>query len=680
MNTCPAHRLWSGATLLLLATQLSGYAADPLDQWQWRNPLPSGNGLEAVRYGNGMFVAVGDGGTILSSTDTTNWTSRYLGSIYGAAMGYTLSSIAWGAGTWTAVGGGQPPGGGSFPVIVTSTDLATWAQQSAPSNSSFGVSHLDRMIYDDGQFIAVGGGGNPEAMQPMAAILTSPDGVHWSHRDSGTDQTSWMGLAYGNGVFLAVGLQGGTLRSTDGANWSFYQTAIPISPGLAFGDGRFVALTGGPAYSSPDGLAWSRISSLLSASWLMHGGGQFVATDGARIWTSPDATNWTGRGLATTGHIWDIAYGEGKFVAVGSGALSVSTNGSRWLNLAAAVTTTLINAATYGEGSFVAVGDQSTILRSADGAKWTRIAAGSPSAPDLYAAAYGGGTFVAVGSRGLVLVSTNGIDWSSATNTGDTLLPDVIYANGQFLAVGSNGTILTSADGSVWRSTGSQDLGPLAGVAYGDGLYVVGNGTGVLTSPDAMHWSEPETIVTNFDLLWVKTLAYGGGRFIAAGYGGHIWDSTNAVDWVPVNSGTSADLYHAAYANGTFLVVGDAGTILSSTNGTDWISHDAGTMNYLSGAAYGNNTFVVVGVGGTILQSAELAPVGARLSAVPGWSPGGFGLTLSAPAAGQWEIEGSTDLLNWTALGSLVGTSVPSVFIDRQATNLSRRFYRAVGR
>jgi hypothetical protein len=34
--------------------------ADPLDQWTWRNPLPQGNSLFGIAYGNNQFVAVGD--------------------------------------------------------------------------------------------------------------------------------------------------------------------------------------------------------------------------------------------------------------------------------------------------------------------------------------------------------------------------------------------------------------------------------------------------------------------------------------------------------------------------------------------------------------------------------------------------------------------------------------------
>jgi len=42
-------------------------SADPLDHWHWRNPLPQGNNLLGMAYGNCTFIAVGDLGTILQS-------------------------------------------------------------------------------------------------------------------------------------------------------------------------------------------------------------------------------------------------------------------------------------------------------------------------------------------------------------------------------------------------------------------------------------------------------------------------------------------------------------------------------------------------------------------------------------------------------------------------------------
>jgi len=44
-----------------------GPYSDALNIWHWRNPLPQGNNLSTVTYGNGTFIAVGDGGIILQS-------------------------------------------------------------------------------------------------------------------------------------------------------------------------------------------------------------------------------------------------------------------------------------------------------------------------------------------------------------------------------------------------------------------------------------------------------------------------------------------------------------------------------------------------------------------------------------------------------------------------------------
>ena len=66
---------------LLLFTEI--VRADPLDTWTWRNPLPTGDDLNGIAYGNGQFVAVGGGNamglyeiTILTSSNGVSWVQR----------------------------------------------------------------------------------------------------------------------------------------------------------------------------------------------------------------------------------------------------------------------------------------------------------------------------------------------------------------------------------------------------------------------------------------------------------------------------------------------------------------------------------------------------------------------------------------------------------------------------
>jgi hypothetical protein len=60
--------------------------------------LGTNNWLEGVTYGNGLFVAVGKNGTILTSPDGVNWTERTSPAKAG------LNGVTYGNGLFVAVG------------------------------------------------------------------------------------------------------------------------------------------------------------------------------------------------------------------------------------------------------------------------------------------------------------------------------------------------------------------------------------------------------------------------------------------------------------------------------------------------------------------------------------------------------------------------------------------------
>ncbi len=102
--------------LFLMVTAVTAYAGN-LDPWHWRNPLPQGHTLRGEVYGNGQFVALGDGGTILTSTDGASWMMQTSGTTS------TLNGVASGAGIFVAVGAGG--------TIVTSTTGSTWTARTS---------------------------------------------------------------------------------------------------------------------------------------------------------------------------------------------------------------------------------------------------------------------------------------------------------------------------------------------------------------------------------------------------------------------------------------------------------------------------------------------------------------------------------------------------------------------
>jgi hypothetical protein len=64
----------------------------------WTLRIPGFNNLNGVTCGNGLFVAVGDGGSILTSPDGVNWTEQT------SEANNQLNGVAYGNGTFVVVG------------------------------------------------------------------------------------------------------------------------------------------------------------------------------------------------------------------------------------------------------------------------------------------------------------------------------------------------------------------------------------------------------------------------------------------------------------------------------------------------------------------------------------------------------------------------------------------------
>ncbi|MHB8883287.1 MAG: WD40/YVTN/BNR-like repeat-containing protein [Thermodesulfovibrionales bacterium] len=301
-------------------TRLS--SADPLDNWHVRAPSLTNNDLLSVAYGNGLFVAVGYGGTILTSPDGINWTNRTLPSHTETP---NLYGITYGDGMFVAVGYFQDDFGYGHGVILRSADGKAWTTQfSVPAG-------LNSVTYGNGYFIAAGYG----------EIVSSQDGSNWRYKaiEAGIDY-----ITFENGVFLALGYLLSpyadyyTGTSVDGINWDIHRGSS--FRGITYGRGLFLA----------------------------------VEPVGCMIWclgiiaSSPDMVQWTERvsfPLSPTA----ITYGIGSFVAVGAdenhreSPIAISSDGVTWKQISVPIVG-FLTAVTHNGNTFVAVGENGTILQS----------------------------------------------------------------------------------------------------------------------------------------------------------------------------------------------------------------------------------------------------------------------------------------------------------------------------
>jgi hypothetical protein len=224
--------------------------------------------LSAVAFGNGMFVAVGSGGTILSSPDGTNWTARPSGT-----NGW-FGHITYGEGVFVIAGMTSPDGihwterektGGKFcngkflalgsgSSFYESLDGINWTFN--PGAGYLGASFPD-IVFQNGTYVIVGANLSPEFNPALLVemILTSHDGISWTQAYFDNSSYNMIeGITYANGYFVAVG-SGGTIGtyaktyvSTDGNNWTVTRINTPALPGslynVIYGNSTFVAVGG----------------------------------------------------------------------------------------------------------------------------------------------------------------------------------------------------------------------------------------------------------------------------------------------------------------------------------------------------------------------------------------------------------------------------------------------------
>jgi len=263
-------------------------------------------------------------------------------------------------------------------------------------------------------------------------IQYSPDGITWS---SVSVIGSWDGLAVSpDGIAVAVGSSATIVRSQDGgATWQVQSAAVGFTGDfsrVAYGDGLWVAVgQSGEIQVSSDGVTWIRHNIAGETNWLYgvaYGNGLWVAVGYLSIYTSPDGISWqkqtpgTGGGVVPDAEYQDVAYGDGTFVVVGNEEIQTSTDGETWYLRYQGFGDNL-KACTFGNGVWVAVGNTSAIYRSPTGILWSKEPAAGIT--DFRDVTWGEDTalFIATGTSiclcGLQ-TSANGESWTVQTPGG----------------------------------------------------------------------------------------------------------------------------------------------------------------------------------------------------------------------------------------------------------------------
>lgn len=407
---------------------------------------------------SGNLVCISSSTVVLNSADGITWNKQesayypvgqykyYLNVFYSpTAARYTISV------------------GGTSQDQLTSADGYTWI----PSSSGSEIPLIKvRFRAITGQFFGLGGNGY---------IGYSSTGLDWKWTI--VDKAiNLYGVAYGNGRYVAVGeypseekrslRSNVALTSVDGQHYGIGETKHLPGGGkcfydVAFGAGLFVAV-GEDAIiqTSTDGRMWSFISVNFGQTLrgITYGGGWFVAVgDKGYCVRSVDGKTWIPVATGQTSQFNGITYANGLYVAVGQyGALVTSPNGLIW-TARPTNTTQQLKSVAYGKGTWVAVGYDGLVCWSFNGVNWYNYTA-DPTARFNHIV-YDNSQFVAVSLDGKLYTAPTAYGWTARPSTVSTHLYGLMHGPDQFVAVGVFATVITSPDDrDVPSSRGRQGL------------------------------------------------------------------------------------------------------------------------------------------------------------------------------------------------------------------------------
>jgi hypothetical protein len=270
------------------------YEAPPFEQ-EITGDLPTllpGTTWSSMAFGNGYWIAFPENNTTAARTeDGITWTQLTL------PTNETWADIAFGNNYWIAIG--NQGGDVNSKALYSSSNGNGWRSVDLPGNRGW-----TRIVYGNGKFVIVAAyvpedvlGGIP-AVNAAAGYSTNFGGS-WSAGTGLPTTENWVGLCYGAGIFSAVSTGGQIAISTDGIAWTSYTAPAPGSgtfepSDIAYGNGRFVAVTGGKTLYSLTGYAWYLSNLEITADKISYGQGIFVAIDSASgdAWISDDGFSW----------------------------------------------------------------------------------------------------------------------------------------------------------------------------------------------------------------------------------------------------------------------------------------------------------------------------------------------------------------------------------------------------
>ncbi len=589
--------------------------------------------LNQIVWSQEQFVAIGDQGEILISSDGSSWSASASGT------NQSLNDIAWGGHRYAAVG--------AQGTIITSLDGTNWSTVETVTTEN-----LNHVIWEGGQFVAVG---------ERDTILTSTDGVSWAvqnertgaYIDKETVVSAPSDTVYVQGTHIgvpdeinvntneslktAISNELTAISDSIVAEVSHYENHATLSENnVAAINEAIVNSCNTPAVvkvsdltiegdvtigseSEPVVLIVDRLTASKRTDLTVHGslivlddlhgnnrltintdgdlwvlgsgtidnqaelniGGQFYAgsflfknfaditADSIVINDVLDVKNNLNITSTSDFYTGTVFTANNSEMTVSAGDLFVENDFTAKNNLDVTVSGTIALG-----GNFVA--EKTASISTGEGSTSLIISDGSGSASgsDYHSVVWNGSYYTAVGTEGRIVTSTDGVIWALQKSGTNETLHKTVWNGSKHVAIGTNGVILTSSDGETWNKQDvptDQDLNDITW--NGSQFVVVGSQGTILTSSDGETWNE-QLVPTAQGL---QQVIWDGDKYVSIGKEGGVLTSSDGEEWTMQNSGTEQKLQQVIWNGDQFVAVGAAGTIISSSEKVTTITEETET-------------------------------------------------------------------------------------------------------
>lgn len=521
----------------------------PWASWAYTYPYPQGYDIYDIKFADGLYVAVGDAGAIVSSPNAETWKVHSLGE-----TDYRFRRVVHGNGIWLAADWSGH--------LAWSSDMVVW-NTNTQSNFATGNSIFDLFYWNSQFYFIVRDGSDTK-------IYTSSNASAWTLREVFTGKFYNDALTSPSTMVLCEIGTNDVLSTTNGTTWT-RTTVVP-------GDREPPLNRGVGLYKDGEFKLWAK--SYQKGIWSSSNGVDWVFTDQGSQNYWPSLDQYYDNSMA---HTFVFANGMYYWVDEGWKFFHVSVDGLTWKRYSVGFE---VNTVTEGPGSVVIAGDDGVTSKAAEVSGLYGRSLLSPINPNEY--------FVklkvvnkrawALTSGGRYFSSSDGSSWHQDGDVRE--LGSLTYANGEYWC-GGQGLSIGGTVYKIFRGNHPTDLKEVKECNLTSISLLAHNGNkfvavstaaprGIYHSVDGVVWSVAYT--SNVTGTTFRVLECVGDLFIGLDGDGNIYSSSDGENWnkYQTGAGYSARPEKTAYSKGLYFALGGEGDLWYSSDAVSWNHQDLG--------------------------------------------------------------------------------------------------------